>query len=47
MKNEYIRRFDNLSRSFQSEENDEAFLMETAFGSFIPRSKTDNPKRLQ
>lgn len=50
MRNDYIRRFDNLSRSFQSEENDvlnDGYLMETAFSSFLPRSKTDNPRRLQ
>lgn len=50
MRNEYVRRFDNLSRSFQSEENDvlnDGYLMETAFSSFLPRSKTDNPRRLQ
>lgn len=39
-----------MSRSFQSEENnfiDDEYIMETAFTPFIPRSKTDNPRRLQ
>ncbi len=50
MKNEYIRKFDTLSKSFQSQESellDDGYLMGTAFNSFLPRSKTDNPRRLQ
>ncbi len=50
MKNEYMKRFDQISRSFQSEEHnflDDEYIMESAFSPFMPRSKTDNPKRLQ
>ena len=50
MRNEYIRRFDQISRSFQSEENDflnDDFIMDAAFSQFPSRSKTDNPRRLQ
>lgn len=50
MRNDYLRRFDTLTRSFQGEQNDvlnDDYLMGTAFSPFVPRSKTDNPRRLQ
>lgn len=50
IKNDYLRRFDTLTRSFQGEQNDvlnDDYLMGAAFSPFVPRSKTDNPRRLQ
>jgi len=45
-----VRQFDHLARSFQGEQNYalyDDYLMESAFSQFVPRSKTDNPRRLQ
>lgn len=50
MRNEYLRRFDNLTQSFKESENDDLnddFLLDAAFNPFASRSKTDDPKRLQ
>jgi hypothetical protein len=49
MRNEYLMRFDTLTRSFQGEQNDllNDDYMGAAFTPFVPRSKTDNPRRLQ
>lgn len=50
MKDEYCRRFDHLARSFQGEQHDvlnDDYIMEAAFSQFVPRSKTDNPRRIQ
>lgn len=49
MKNEYVRKFDQMSRSYQSEEQEffnDDYIVDNAFGQFVPRSKTDNPRRL-
>jgi hypothetical protein len=49
MRNEYLKKFDQMSRSYQSEENElfnEDYIMDSAFSSFPQRSKTDNPRRL-
>jgi hypothetical protein len=49
MRNDYLRRFDTLTRSFQGEQSDllNDDYMGAAFTPFVPRSKTDNPRRLQ
>lgn len=49
MRMDYMRRFDTLTRSFQGEQNDmlNDDYMGAAFTPFVPRSKTDNPRRLQ
>jgi hypothetical protein len=50
MRNDYMRRFDTLARSFQGEQNEmlnDDYLIGSAFSTFVPRSKTDNPRRLQ
>jgi len=49
MRNEYFKRYDDLSKSFQSEQAglEHDLIMESAFSSFPIRSKTDNPKRIQ
>ena len=38
-----------MSRSYQSEEQEffnDDYIVDNAFGQFVPRSKTDNPRRL-
>jgi hypothetical protein len=49
MRMDYMRRFDTLTRSFQGEQHDmlNDDYMGAAFTPFVPRSKTDNPRRLQ
>ena len=51
MKNEFVRGFDNLSRSYEGGEGadflNDNLMMDAAFSQFPVRSKTDNPRRLQ
>ena len=50
MRDEYVRQFDQISRSYQGDDNDffnHEYIMDSAFGQYAPRSKTDNPKTLQ